>query len=101
MKVNHKVDKDYALKLDSHDPINHIHDRFYTKSNQIYFDGNSLGLLSKDAEASISRIVDEWKQLAINGWMKAENPWFYYAEELATQFTPLIGADSEEIILHS
>jgi len=101
MKVHHKTDKDYAHKLDSQDSISHIRDRFYKNPNEIYMDGNSLGLLSKDAEESISRIVDEWKQLGINGWMKAEKPWFYYAEELARQFAPLVGAGSEECILHA
>ena len=101
MKAHHNGDEDYAHQLDLHDSIGHIRDRFYINPNEIYMDGNSLGLLSKDAEASILRIVNEWKRLGINGWMKAEKPWFYYAEELARQFAPLVGAETGEIILHA
>ena len=64
-------------------------------------DGNSLGLLSKDAENTLLRVLDEWKRLGINGWMNAEIPWFYYAEELAKLQAPLIGAEAEELIIHS
>jgi kynureninase len=101
MNEDHHTEKKYALALDARDPLGHVRDRFYIHPGEIYMDGNSLGLLCKDAETSLLRIVDEWKQLGINGWMKAAKPWFYYAETLAGQFAPLIGADSEEVILHS
>ncbi|MBD3383394.1 kynureninase, partial [candidate division KSB1 bacterium] len=101
MNNDHNTDKTYALELDARDPLRHSRDRFYIHPGEIYMDGNSLGLLSRDAEASLLRIVDEWKRLGINGWMKAEKPWFYYAETLAGQFAPLVGAESEEVILHS
>jgi kynureninase len=64
-------------------------------------DGNSLGLLSRDAETSLLRIVDEWRRLGIHGWMQAGSPWFTYAEELAGQFAPLVGVEAEEVILHA
>ena len=100
MNHHHKTDRDYAKRRDLLDPIRHIRDRFYINPG-IYMDGNSLGLLSKDAEASLARVVDEWKQLGINGWMHAQTPWFTYAEKLAAQFAPLIGAQPKEIILHA
>ncbi len=101
MKAHHNSDKEYAHQLDAGDSISHIRDRFYLNPNNIYMDGNSLGLLSKDAEAGLARIVNEWKRLGIHGWMKAEQPWFYYAEKLAGQCAPLVGADPKEVILHS
>ncbi|MDZ7724008.1 MAG: kynureninase [candidate division KSB1 bacterium] len=101
MNVSHNTDREYAQKLDEQDPLRSIRDRFYINPDEIYMDGNSLGLLSKDAEASLARIVDEWKQLGINGWMHAQTPWFTYAEKLAAQFAPLVGAEPKEIILHA
>ncbi len=101
MNDDYHTDKKYALELDCRDPLRHSRDRFYIHSGEIYMDGNSLGLLGKDAEASLLRVVDEWKRLGINGWMNAKKPWFYYAEDLAAQFAPLVGADPEEVILHA
>ncbi|MEE4311163.1 MAG: kynureninase [candidate division KSB1 bacterium] len=97
----HRTDEAYAYSLDSRDPLSHFRDRFYLNPSEIYMDGNSLGLLSVDAEASLMRILDEWKRLGINGWMRADKPWFTYAEALARECAPLVGAGSEEVILHA
>ncbi len=64
----------------------------------IYVDGNSLGLLSKDAEQSLLRVLDEWKTMGIKGWLEAERPWFYFAEQIGDMATPLVGAAPGELI---
>ena len=64
-------------------------------------DGNSLGLMSKDAEASLIRVTEEWKTMGINGWSKGEIPWFYYSKELAKMMAPLVGAEPDELTIHS
>ena len=38
-----------AQALDRADPLGPLHDRFSVPDGTIYLDGNSLGLLSKDA----------------------------------------------------
>ncbi len=75
-------------------------DRFYCAPECLYFDGNSLGLLSKDAEASVLRVLEEWKTLAIDGWTAGTPPWFHAAEELARLQAPLVGAQPDEVIVH-
>ena len=40
-----------ALALDAADPLRHFRERFHLLPGRIYLDGNSLGLLSRDAEA--------------------------------------------------
>ena len=40
-----------ALALDAADPLAHFRERFHLLPGRIYLDGNSLGLLSRDAEA--------------------------------------------------
>ncbi|MTI66751.1 MAG: kynureninase [Firmicutes bacterium] len=87
--------------MDKEDKLKDVRNRFYLKENEIYMDGNSLGLMSKDSEESLLRVMDEWKNFGINGWMKAENPWFYYRETLAKMQAPLVGAEENEIIIHS
>jgi kynureninase len=64
-------------------------------------DGNSLGLMSIDAEQSLYRVIEEWKNLGINGWSDAKIPWISYSKELARLMAPLVGAEADEIIIHS
>jgi kynureninase len=61
-------------------------------------DGNSLGLLSKDAEAELRKTIDEWGRLGIRGWLEGKPPWFYLAEELGAKVAPLVGAAPEEVV---
>ena len=92
------TDENYALWLDSEDPLAKFRSRFYIPKETIYVDGNSLGLLSKDAEKSLLRVLNEWKTLGIHGWSEAERPWFYFGEELGAMAAPLVGAEPEEVV---
>ncbi|MFZ5944346.1 MAG: kynureninase [Bacillota bacterium] len=94
-----KAGEGFALEMDAKDPLKDYTQRFYKKEGQIYMDGNSLGLLSKDAEASLLRILEEWKILGINGWLEGDIPWFYYGEELGKMMAPLVGAQADEVII--
>lgn len=73
--------------------------RFYIPENTIYVDGNSLGLLSQDAETCLKRVLNEWKKLGIRGWLEASPPWFYYAETLGKMGSKLVGAQPEEVVV--
>ncbi len=65
---------DYALRMDAEDPLASFKDRFYHLPGIIYMDGNSLGLLSRDAEASLMALIEEWKTMGIGGWVGARIP---------------------------
>jgi kynureninase len=91
-------DEDFAHEMDRKDPLQ-FRDQFYIPDKTIYMDGNSLGLLSKDAEKSLLRVVNEWKTLGIKGWLEAESPWFYYAEKLGSMAAELVGALPEEVVV--
>lgn len=101
MKNKFELGEEFAKLMDREDPLRKIRKRFYLKEDEIYMDGNSLGLMSKDAEKTLMRVIEEWKKLGINGWMNAEIPWFYYPEELAKLQAPLVGAEEDEVIIHS
>lgn len=88
-----------ALELDRQDQLDSYRDRFYMPGDAIYLDGNSLGLLSRDAESSVLQALESWKRLAIRGWMSADPPWFTLAEELAGSMARLIGAGPESVIV--
>lgn len=94
-----RTDLAYAEELDRGDPLAGFRKRFYVQPGQLYFDGNSLGLLSRDAEAAVLRVLDEWKTLGIDGWLGAPSPWYYLGEELGRQSAPLIGAEPDEVVV--
>ncbi len=88
-----------ALRLDEADPLAGYKERFYGLQGCIYMDGNSLGLMSFDAESTLLRVMDEWKKLGIRGWSGAEQPWITYAERLGELQAPIVGAHSDEVVV--
>src|SRR6056297_4026401 len=97
--AKNKTNRQFATDLDKNDRLKNLRHRFYIPENKIYFDGNSLGLLSKDAEQSLNRVLDEWKNQAIGGWLNAQRPWFYFAEQIGEMAAKIVGAKPEELIL--
>ncbi|KHF41631.1 kynureninase [Halalkalibacter okhensis] len=90
--------REYAVNLDKLDELAPYRQEFYVKEGSIYFDGNSLGLLSKRAEQTLLRLLDSWKHFGIDGWTQGENPWFYLSESLGKSLAPLVGGSPEEVI---
>jgi kynureninase len=90
---------EYAQQLDKQDSLASYREEFYIKEGGIYFDGNSLGLLSKRAEKSLLDLLDSWKEYGIDGWTEGDNPWYYLSESLGNQMAPLVGADAKEVIV--
>ncbi|MFW9904582.1 MAG: kynureninase [Candidatus Thorarchaeota archaeon] len=90
--------EDYAKQLDLEDPLREFRERYFIPENTIYMDGNSLGLLPKDAEKSLLRAVNEWKTLGIYGWFEGEKSWWYYGEDLGAKIAPLVGAEPNEVV---
>jgi len=88
-----------AARRDTLDELAEFRTQFYLQPGTLYLDGNSLGLLCRPAEASLLRVLTEWKTLGIKGWTDAQPPWFFLAEELGKQVAPLVGAAEEEVII--
>ena len=89
----------HALALDTADSLARFRQRFYVPTDTIYLDGNSLGLLSRDAEAATLAALNDWKTLGIGGWLEAEPPWFTIGETLGELTAPLIGAEPDEVVV--
>ncbi len=99
MSAKIDISEAYARKLDKADPLAGFRSRFYIPESTIYVDGNSLGLMSVDAEESLLRVVNEWKTQAINGWLQGGIPWFYLAERMGEQAAKIVGAKPSEMIM--
>jgi kynureninase len=87
-----------AERLDRQDTLSAFRDRFYVPPGSIYLDGNSLGLLSREAEQALARVTSEWRQQAIGGWLAARPPWFSLAETLGERAAGLVGAGPGEVV---
>ncbi|MFC9596524.1 kynureninase [Peribacillus butanolivorans] len=91
--------KEYARTLDKQDALVSYREEFYLNPGMIYLDGNSLGLLSKRAEKSLMRSLEDWKRFGINGWTEGAEPWFYFSERLGELSAQLVGAAGDEVIM--
>lgn len=88
-----------ALALDEADPLARFRARFHVPPGLVYMDGNSLGLLCRDAEREVLAALDQWKTLAIAGWLAAEPPWFTLGEDLGALTAPLVGAEPAAVVV--
>lgn len=88
-----------ASGLDAQDPLAAFRDRFYIPPNTIYLDGNSLGLLSRDAEDAVYAVLAQWRNQGVAGWTEAEPNWYSLAETLAEEIAPLLGVEPQAIAI--
>lgn len=91
--------EELARALDTADPLARYRERFFPLPGKIYLDGNSLGLLSVDAEAELLAALQQWKMLAIDGWLSAEPPWFTLGEDMGAMLAPLLGAEPGSVVV--
>ena len=98
MNVSISPTEDCALALDQADSLAGFRSRFHLLEDTIYMDGNSLGLLSKDAEAALLKTLEAWKTRGVAGWFEGENPWLDNAEEIGALTAEMMGAKSDQVI---
>jgi kynureninase len=89
----------FARARDAADPLATFRERFFIPPGTIYLDGNSLGLLSRDAEQAVLDALASWKTQGINGWLSAEPPWFTLGETLGGRMATLVGAEPDSVIV--
>lgn len=80
--------------LDRSDPLASYAAFFHRQPGIIYLDGNSLGLLSQQAEAALLNSISDWKYRGIEGWTEGPHPWFSMSREVASLLAPLLGVAS-------
>ena len=92
------TDEDFARRLDESDPLSRLRERFHVPPGAVYMLGNSLGLMPKATEAAVGRVMAEWRDLGIDGWLHGDPPWFYLAERTGEAAAELVGADPDQVI---
>ncbi|MET0619622.1 MAG: kynureninase, partial [Thermoanaerobaculia bacterium] len=94
-----KPGRDFAVALDRGDPLGRFRDEFHVPRSgngeeEIYFVGNSLGLLPKRTSKYVEEELEKWKRLAVKAHFSGENPWMPYHELLAEPMARLVGASA-------
>jgi len=79
-----------AASLDAADSLSHVRERFDIPDGTSYFDGNSLGPLTRASRETISRTVEhEWRVRLIRSW---KEDWLAMPSRVGDAIAPLIGA---------
>lgn len=91
----------YARKQDKKDPLKKFRKEFHFPKvkgeKRIYFCGNSLGLQPKGVEKAIRQELKDWKNLAVDGYLHAKNPWLYYQHYFRKPLSKIMGCKKEEV----
>jgi len=95
--------RDFAVGLDRDDPLGRFREQFRiprseSGEEEIYFAGNSLGLMPKRTPRCVVEELEKWKRLAFKAHFSGENPWMPYHELLATPMAKLVGALPGEVV---
>ncbi|HEX4226111.1 MAG TPA: kynureninase [Pseudonocardiaceae bacterium] len=92
------IDRADALELDRADELAFVRDRFILPDDVIYLDGNSLGALPKTTPGRLAEVIErEWGNRLIRSWNEAG--WWTASQRVAARLAPLLGADSDEIMV--
>jgi len=80
------------------DPLRPLRELFSIPEGLIYLDGNSLGVMPKNAPARATQVVtEEWGQGLIRSWNTAG--WFDLPQRLGDKIAPLIGAGQGQVVV--
>ncbi|HWZ14358.1 MAG TPA: kynureninase [Mucilaginibacter sp.] len=91
----------FAEHLDEQDPLKVFRSKFLVPRHNgreaIYFCGNSLGLQPVSAQSYINEQFAAWKNLAIEGFFKGDDPWLGYHKKLTRTLSGILGTKENEI----
>jgi kynureninase len=92
---------DEARHADTLDPLRSFRQRFHFPQHEgadcVYFCGNSLGLLPKDAEAAVQQEFKDWQTHGVEGHFKAKHPWYSYHSMFRESLARLTGSMTSEV----
>jgi kynureninase len=94
---------EFAERLDTEDTLAGFRKRFAIPKtpdggDQLYFCGNSLGLMPLTAEDAVLEVLRDWKSRAVAAHFDSEHPWMPYHEFLRKPLARLVGARPREVV---
>ncbi len=107
MQSTYESTLEFAQQKDREDKLHSFRSRFFippfsvpppTPAREaIYFCGNSLGLQPRQAAEYIQQELKDWQELAIGGYLHAQNPWLTYPLPLRKPLAHMLGCLEEEV----
>ena len=95
--------EDFARRLDERDPLARYRERFAIPTRDgrpvLYVNGNSLGLMPKEARRLVEDELDDWATLAVDAHFAGKTPWFSYHEVFREPGARLVGAHPGEVVM--
>ncbi|MDA0330741.1 MAG: kynureninase [Bacteroidetes bacterium] len=87
--------EELAKELDAKDILNKFRNEFIYPEDKLYFDGNSLGLLSKKTKESLKEVINnEWGQHLISSW---NNSWMNLPKKVSKKVSIILNSNENEI----
>ncbi len=92
-----------AQRMDREDPLAPFRRRFEFPRRpggepQLYFCGNSLGLMPRAARELVDRELEDWGRMAVAGHFRRQAPWFSYHETVRDALARIVGAGADEVV---
>ena len=91
----------FARDRDARDPLRKFRDSFYFPpfgdAGAIYFCGNSLGLQPRNLAGMLEQELADWRNLAVNGYTRAKNPWLFYQHLFNRPLSRIAGCTEQEV----
>jgi len=87
--------EELAKELDAKDILKKFRNEFIYPEDKLYFDGNSLGLLSKKTKESLKEVINnEWGQHLISSW---NNSWINLPKKVSKKVSIILNSNENEI----
>src|SRR5580700_8028776 len=83
--------------LDANDALAPLRKLFNLRAGVLYFNGNSLGLLSQPAERAVREVLEVWQSIGVDGWFTGPRAWLGMMDKVSVQVAPLVGAEPREV----
>lgn len=104
--MNYQNDLAFARRQDEQDSLKNFRSRFlipqHNGEDAVYLCGNSLGLQPVSAQQYLADQLNTWKNLAVEGWFRGDDPWLDYHKSITGSIAGVVGArDNEVTIMNS
>ncbi len=91
----------FAKQMDEADPLREFRSKFLlpktNSGDKIYLCGNSLGLQPTTVSSYLSKELEKWETLGVEGHFKGENPWVFARKTSKPALAILLGAKESEV----
>ncbi|MBL8300311.1 MAG: kynureninase [Rhodanobacteraceae bacterium] len=97
-----RTDLEWARAQDSADALASFRSEFcippHQGGEQIYFCGNSLGLMPLATRQALADELDDWSTLAVEAHFRGRHPWMPYHSFVREHLAELVGASPSEVV---